>query len=94
MHILYGRESYAICKLCKSLFVLMYTYAQLYSFILFMFQSPSSNESSADSTPAKKEPTKADIMAEKAAAKAAQAAARERQKAAADAAALDKMIGI
>jgi len=33
-------------------------------------------------------------MTEKAAAKAAQAAARERQKAAADAAALDKMIGI
>ena len=65
----------------------------LYSFILFLFQSPSSSGSSADSTPAKKELSKADIMAEKAKAKAAQAAARERQKAAADAAALAKMIG-
>lgn len=67
----------------------------LFIHIVSVLKSPSSSgSSSADSTSAKKEPTKADIMAEKAAAKAAQAAARERQKAAADAAALDKMIGI
>ena len=74
--------------------VCFYVVYLLYSFILFLFQSPSSSGSSAaDSTPAKKELSKADIMAEKAKAKAAQAAARERQKAAADAAALAKMIG-